>query len=541
MNSFLNAIIPLSPVLLVVMPVIGACFGWGASRLGLEFTRWTAFSNSLVSCLILAAVMFSPFLQTDEDDRPTRAISVTLKLPATETASAEERNERVIKWALDATAVWFLLLPTCLWPVLTLLIHRMTDVSQQHYFLLMLLQALLAGLFVSFDLLSFLTFLMLTTFCLLCLIRLASGSRSRSVFESTMYLQFLGDGLIMGGLLLAATGHTWMQGVLLEGPQPLTLQFESILQGTVSDVSLYPVAQAYWSTVSPWIFLMLLSGFVIKGALFPVHYQLTQWLKLLPAQAGSAPEGIGWYLVLLTLITKVSIYGMVRFLVPLTFSVGTSVSSLLALWGSFGFLIAALIASLRKDLLTIVVWFLIGQTSLVLTILFAADATAVSQYLSWNLIQGLACCLLFLVLPLIGLEQQKRTHKLFMGIAGLSLLTLLGMPGLGGFTAGFALLWSLANQGVLLALSFLLGSLLFNLALIRGFWRLMKVDQPTELPAVSATPVRSHENIGLTWLAFSPLVLLIVVLGIAPATLLEQTLLPLISVSESVTEEPAEN
>jgi cytochrome b561 len=86
-----------------------------------------------------------------------------------------------------------------------------------------------------------------------------------------------------------------------------------------------------------------------------------------------------------------------------------------------------------------------------------------------------------------------------------------------------------------------LGSLLFNLALIRGFWRLMKVDQPTELPAVSATPVRSHEYIGLTWLAFSPLVLLIVVLGIAPATLLEQTLLPLISVSESVTEEPAEN
>ena len=541
MNSILNAIIPLSPVLLVIMPVIGACFGWGASRLGLEFTRWTAFSNSLVSCLILAAVMFSPFLQENEDDRPTRAISVTLKLPGAKTATAEGSTERVIKWALDATSVWFLLLPTCLWPVLTLLIHRMTDVSQQHYFLIMILQALLAGLFVSFDMLSFLTFLMLTTFCLLCLIRLASGSCSRSVFESTMYLQFLGDGLIMGGLLLAATGHTWMQGVLLEGPQPLTLQFESILQGTASDVSLYPVAQAYWSTVSPWIFLMLLTGFVIKGALFPAHYQLTQWLKLLPAQTGSAPEGIGWYLVLLILLTKVGLYGMIRFLVPLTFSVGASLSSLLALWGSLGFLVAALIASLRKELLVIVTWFLIGQTSLALPILFATDATAVSHYLTWNLIQGLASCLLFLVLPLIDLEQQKRTHKLFRGIAGLSLLTLLGVPGLGGFTAGFALLWNLANQGVLLALSFLLGSLLFNLALIRGFWRLMKTDLPTKLPAARATPVRSQEQMGLAWLAFSPVVLLIVVIGISPATLLEQTLLPLISVSESVAEEPAEN
>ncbi|WP_339733670.1 hypothetical protein [uncultured Gimesia sp.] len=541
MNSFLNAIIPLSPVLLVIMPVIGACFGWGASRLGLEFNRWTAFSNSLVSCLILGSVMFAPFLQNDEDDRPTRAISVTLKLPASETASAEETSAQVFRWVLDSTSAWFLLLPTCMWPVLTLFMNRIIAVSQGHYILLMLLQALLAGLFVASDLISFITFLMLTTFCLLCLIRLASGPRSRSVFESTMYLQFLGDGLIMGGLLLAATGYTWMQGVLLEGPQPLTLQFEPILQGTASDVALYPVAEMYWSTISPWIFLLLLTGFVIKGALFPAHYQLTQWLKLLPAHPGPTPEGIGWYLVLLTLITKASIYGMIRFMIPLNFTVGASLFSLLALWGSFGFLMAALIACLKKDLLQIVVWFLIGQSSLALTILFATDSTAVSQYLLWNLVQGLACCLLFLVVPLIAFETQTRTHKLFMGIAGLSILTLIGVPGLGGFTAGFALLWSLAHQSIWLALSFLLGSLLFNLALIRSFWQLMKRDQPAGLPAASETPVRSHEHMSLAWLAFSPVVLLILVLGVSPATLLEQTLLPLIPIKASATEAPAED
>lgn len=541
MTSILNAIIPLAPVLLVIMPVIGACFGWGASRLGLEFNRWTAFSNSLVSCLILAAVMFAPFLQNDQDDRPTRAISVTLQLPAARTAAAEETSARVFKWTLDSTSLWFLLLPTCLWPVLTLFLNRIIAVSQRHYFLVMILQALLAGLFVSADLLSFITFLMLTTFCLLCLIRLGSGASSRSIFESTMYLQFLGDGLIMGGLLLAATGYTWMQGILLEGPQPLTLQFESLLQGTASDVALYPVAEVYWSTISPWIFLLLLAGFVIKGALFPAHYQLTQWMKLRPAQPGSTPESIGWSLVLLTLITKVSIYGMIRFMVPLNMTVGSSLFSLLALWGSFGFLMAALIACLKKDLLEIVVWSLVGQTSLALTILFAADSIAVSQFLSWNLIQGLACCLLLLVVPLLAFEKQERTRKLLRGIVGLSVLTLIGVPGLGGFTAGFALLWSLASQSILLALSFLLGSLLFNLALMRSFWMLLQTDQQTERHAASETPVRAHERMGLAWLAFAPVVLLIVVLGVSPATLLEQTLLPLISVNGSTPEVPAED
>lgn len=526
MNSFLNSIISLSPVLLVAMPVAGACFGWGISRLGLEFNRWTAFSNTIVTALILGTVIFAPFIKDNQkkaESQPTRKISISLKLPDVASTKSAKVSQRTFKWSLDSTTVWFLMLPTCLWPVLVLFSHRVIDASRFHYFLLLLLQALLSGVLVSHDLISFISFLLLTTFCMLCLIRLWSGSRSRDVFESTMYLQFLGDGLIIGGLLLTAVAYQWMQGVLLEAPQPLTFQMTQLLQGTVSDLSLYPLAEVYWGTISPWIFLLLLTGFTIKGMFFPVHYGIAQWLSVVPNRPLSNTNPLGWYLVLLALMTKICIYGMIRFMIPLNFGVGSELSSVLACWGICGFLLAALIAFVRRDLLQIIVWFLIGQTSLTLTILFASESTTVSNFILLNVTQGLACCLLLLVIPLISHAAGSRTDKLLMLVAAFSVMTVIGAPGLGGFTALIALIWNLVNKSLSLGFCYLLGTLLFNLALTRAFWQLVKPDR-TETDSIDggAQPVL-NENIGLTYLAFSPALALILLLGISPATLTEKS------------------
>ena len=100
MNSFLNSITSLSPVLLVIMPVAGACFGWGISKWGLEFNRWTAFSNTLVSCLILGAVSFAPLLQDENELRPIRAISVTVKLPNVTDATTDAVSPRTFNGPL---------------------------------------------------------------------------------------------------------------------------------------------------------------------------------------------------------------------------------------------------------------------------------------------------------------------------------------------------------------------------------------------------------------------------------------------------------
>lgn len=534
MNFILNAIVPLSPVILVALPVIGACFGLGISRVGLEFNRWTAFSNSLVSCLVLATVMLAPLLQSEADYQSTRSLSVIFNLPASETETTTT-SVAALKWSLDATSLWFLLLPTCLWPVLTLFLERLPAVSALHYFLLMLLQGFLAGLFVAVDLLSFLTFLMLSTFCLLSLIRVLGGVRVGVTMERTMYLQFAGDALVMAGLLLAATSYTWMQGILLESPQQMTYQLDTILQGTVSDITFYPIAESYWQTASPWIFLLLMTGFVIKGSLIPVHYQFIQWLNLTPT-GQIAPPAVGWYLVLLTMLTKVSLYGMIRFMVPLNQGVGTSLFSSLAVWGGGGFLMSALIAGRKNSLLEQGLWLLIGQNTLILTLLFAAETAAVSQFVFWSLIQGAACCLLFLMVPMIPRETDARSRRLFFTIAGLALLTLIGVPGLAGFTADFALLWSLGEQSIPLALCYLLGLLLFNLTLIRSFWKLIQET----MSGNSLERETPHEKIGLSWLAFAPLVSLILILGVSPATLLEETLLPLIRVSSTETEAPTE-
>lgn len=533
MNSFLNSIISLSPVLLVVMPVAGACFGWGISQLGLEFNRWTAFSNSLISCVIVATLLTAPALK---DESPTRAISITLKLPAAETSLAHPETPRHFQWAIDRLSLWFLLLPTCLWPSLILLSRRTGVESRGQYFLLMLLQAFLSGLFVSYDLISFVTFLLASTFCMLCLIRIWSGSRSIRLLESTMYLQFLGDAFIVAGLMLAATGYTWMQGLMLETPQPVTFQFNEILQGTVNDVAMFPLAETYWSTISPWIFLILITGFTIKGAIFPAHYSLTQWLKQDSGSMLQAKDQTIWCLVLLALFTKISVYGMLRFMVPLNHSAVQSISTEIGFWGMSGFLYFALLAC-RGGLLQGILCFLLGQSVLTLTLLFAAEPAAVPNLILLNVIQGLACCLLLLVTPVLSLPVTGKTHRLLQWLAGFMILTLAGLPGLGGFTAQFAFLWNLLQDSLLLALFYLAGHLLFQLALIGGFWQLMTAAETKVQPEDNLLYGQEHRL--FTWLAFGPAILLILATGISPASLTEETLLPLFpaSITGSETED----
>ena len=528
MNAILNSLISLSPVLLVVMPVAGACFGLGTAKLGLEFNRWTAFSNTLISCLILAVVLFSPQLL---DNQPTEIVSITLKLPVLSTAGPDAATPRDFQWGLDATSAWFLLLPVCLWPILVFFSHRLTSVSRTHYFLLLLLQAALSGLLVAHDVISFVSFLFLTTVCTLCLLRTWNGTRARSIFESTMYLQFAGDGLILTGLLLTATAFAWMQGILLEAPQPLTFQFDALFEESVSDITLYPLAETYWSTSAPWILLVLLAGFAIKGFLLPAYYGFTQWLTLKPTHSPAPSSLTCWSLILLMILAKIGVYGMVRCLVPLQQSVNISLYSLLTFWGMVGFLISAMIVCMRRDLLQIVVWFLVGQSALCLTIL-SAPHSVVTFFVLLNVVQGLAVGMLLAVLPFLTQPSEASSRHRLQWIAGFALLTLIGMPGLAGFTAAFAFLWSLTSQEMLLALGYLLGTLLFNLALIRAGWKCFATSTPEQV-TTDHLPV---EKRGLVYLALTPAVLLIFCLGISPASLLEQTLFPLIAKAPAVAE-----
>lgn len=533
MNSFLNSLISLSPALLIIMPIAGACFGWGISQLGLEFNRWTAFSNTLISCLILATVLTAPALK---EESPTRAISITLKLPAAESDHSEGETPRHFQWTIDRVSLWFLLLPTCLWPVLILLSRRMGVESRGHYFLLLLLQALLAGVFVSYDLVSFATFLLASTICMLCLIRIWSGSRSSRLLESTMYLQFLGDAFIVAGLMLASTGYTRMQGLLLETPQPVSYQFHEILQGTVNDVALFPLAETYWSTISPWIFLILITGFTIKGAIFPVHYSLTQWIKQDSGSTLNTPGQSIWCLVLLALFTKISMYGVLRFMIPLNNSAVQSISTVISFWGMCGFLYLSLLAS-RGGLVQSIICYLLGQSALTLTLLSAADPATVANLTFLNVIQGLACCLLLLVIPVLSQKVAGNTNRLLLWVAGFLILTLAGLPGLGGFTVQFTFLWNLAQDNLLLALLYLAGHLLFQLALIRGFWQLMNAAAADSPVPRDNAPEPAQEHRIFACLAFAPTVLLILVTGISPASLVEETLLPLFPVSITSSED----
>ncbi|HAH44298.1 MAG TPA: hypothetical protein DCM07_05470, partial [Planctomycetaceae bacterium] len=133
-------------------------------------------------------------------------------------------------------------------------------------------------------------------------------------------------------------------------------------------------------------------------------------------------------------------------------------------------------------------------------------------------------------------------HRLLLWVAGFLILTLAGLPGLGGFTVQFAFLWNLAQDNLLLALLYMAGHLLFQLALIRGFWQLMNATAADSPVPQENAPEPDQEHRLFACLAFAPTLLLFLVTGISPASLVEETLLPLFPVNiTSSDDQNAEN
>src|SRR5207248_1028186 len=66
---------------------------------------------------------------------------------------------------------------------------------------------------------------------------------------------------------------------------------------------------AFWQSIQPWIFLALMTGFMIKVPLVPVH----TWLPLAHVEAPTAGS-----VLLAGVLLKIGSYGFLRLCLPLT-------------------------------------------------------------------------------------------------------------------------------------------------------------------------------------------------------------------------------
>ena len=290
--------------------------------------------------------------------------------------------------------------------------------SRIYYALILLVNAAVAGAFVSQNLLLFIIFYELELIPLYLLINIWGGPKRG--YAATKFLIYTA---VSGVLILAA-----FLGLTL------------LSNSTSFDYELI-ITQGLPLTTQLILLTMLLVGFGIKIPLVPLH----TWLPDAYTEA-SPPVAI----LLGGVLAKLGTYGLIRFglgLFPETWAI---VAPGLAIIGTVSVLYGALSAIAQKDIKRMVAYSSIGHMGYVLLGGAAANSLSLVGTISQMVAHGLILALLFHLVGVIeskvGTRELDVLNGLLNPIRGLpvttSLLILAGMasagiPGLVGFIAEF--------------------------------------------------------------------------------------------------------
>jgi len=354
---------------------------------------------------------------------------------------------------IDGISVLFLPLTALL--TLVVLIHAWgLWPGQQGLFasLLLVLQAATFGIFTALDTMLFFLFWELTLPPLFFLIsRFGAGPERRTAaMKYTLYMLFGGAPLLFAFIMLALN-HATVNAQAL--PAGLSFSLPELLQT--------PMDAALQTTV----FLLLLAGFGVKAPLFPLH----TWL---PKTALEGPAQItAWLLGL-----KLGVYGLVRFLLPLTPAAVLEFQRELALLGALTLVYAGMIALRQSNLRSLLAYAGISHVGLVVMGL----ASLTQQGVQGALLQLYNFTLAGSALMLLAGSLQQRlgsTELLHMGglaavMPRLAVLLLLfalaslGAPLTSGFPAELLLLIGNFKAHPGLGISALCGAVLAAAALL---------------------------------------------------------------------------
>ncbi len=323
-----------------------------------------------------------------------------------------------------------------------------------YYALVLLLAGATLGIFIALDTILFFLFWELTLIPLYFLISLWGVGPNRR-FAATKYtlIALVAGVPLLFGFLLLAFRHAAVSGAGV--PDGLVFDYLVLAQTPLP------------AELQTAVFLLLLIGFGVKAAMFPLH----TWL---PVVAMEGPVAITATLAGL----KVGVYGIIRFVVPLAPAAAQELHWLLAGLGVVGILYGALAALAQSNLRRMLAYASVSHVGLVILGIAAFNVQGIQgalfQLANFTIVAGGTFLLTGFLHHRIGstdfisLGGAARTMPLLaafyllLGFAGI------GLPGTTGFPAEhLILIGSLQSHlgagmaalfGVILSATYLLGS-----------------------------------------------------------------------------------
>jgi NADH-quinone oxidoreductase subunit M len=369
--------------------------------------------------------------------------------------------------------------------------------------LMLLLQTGMAGTFVAFDLILFFIFWELVLVPMFFMIGMWGGPR-REYASVKFFLYTLFGSIFMLVAFLAiyfqAGAETWDIQVLSEAA---------------------PLGGATFQT---WAFLGIFLGFAIKVPMWPFH----TWL---PDAHTEAPT-VGSVL-LAGVLLKMGTYGFVRIALPILPEGATRFAPLIGVLAVIGIVYGSLCCLAQTDVKRLIAFSSVGHMGFVMLGIAAMNQAGIQAALFGNIAHGVITGMLFFLAGSL----HERYHTREIGVIGGGMLVKmprygvlltyvavasLGLPGLAGFWGEFTAMWAAISPGAGLDEAY--GGLYLVLVIFAAIgtvltagyflWLLQRVNLGEPPARWVSEPL--DDVMSIEWVSWSPLLVLILALGVFP-------------------------
>jgi NADH-quinone oxidoreductase subunit M len=422
------------------------------------------------------------------------------------------------------------LLTTLLGPIVVLSSwHYIERAEKGYYFLLLILQTGVTGVFCSFDVLLFYVFFELTLIPMYFIIGVWGGKERIYAAVKFVLYTLVGSLLMLGGIRFL--GHLAGDAV---NSGTFTTDYYKLLNYNV------PL------TTQAWLFPLFALAFAIKVPLFPLH----TWLPDAHVQAPT-----GGSVILAGVLLKMGTYGLVRYCIPFFPNAAEQYAWVFAVLAVIGIIYGALVARVQTDAKSLVAYSSVSHLGFVVLGLFAFTMESMQGAIIQMVNHGLSTGALFLLVGMLYERRHTREMGDYGGIARVapvltffmvfSVLASAGLPGLNGFVGEFLILLGTFKSSVIgspVLVAFATSGVI--LAALYLLWMLYRTFfGPLEGDANRAMSDMNGREVAL----MTPLAVLMIAIGFFPEPFLKRSepaaerLLDVIERKQEVVQEAAED
>jgi NADH-quinone oxidoreductase subunit M len=391
---------------------------------------------------------------------------------------------------VDGISMWLVVLVGFLGPLAVLASWKAIETrTKEFYFLFLLQQTAMLGVFVSLDMFLYFGFWELSLVPMAILIAMFGRNRGPQAAIKFFLFTFIPSAFLLVGLLwlYAKTG---------------TFDFAEVQQYLTQNNSLF-APQALW-----WVSLGFLVAFAAKVPVFPLH----GWLGDVFSEAPTA--------MAMVVAGKLGLYSIIRFNLGLFPEQSRAIAPLMIVLAVIGILYGALIALVQPDLKRFIAFSTIGHLSFCTLGIFCFTVVGLSGAVYQILNHELSGAAFLVLLGILYERYGTYDMALYGGMSAnmprmatlyvITTLSLIGLPILNGFVGEFLILSSSFGVHPYWGAAATLGVILSAAYMLTMIQKLFYGQQSQMVANKTVPDVIAREG-----LALIPAVILMLLLGVA--------------------------